>query len=331
MEGPADQAMHMADALLSPAVGGTFWVASAAVVARSARRLGNGADERLAPLMGMTGAFVFAAQMVNFAIPGTGSSGHLGGGLLLALLLGPHAAVVVVTSILLVQALLFADGGLLALGANAWNLGVLPAFVAAPLVARPLMRRGREPLGIVLGAVAALELGALGVVAQAAASGIAALPLVPFLAAMLPIHLAIGLVEGFVTLAVWRVLRDRRPEEWSPAAAVPVRSTGGLLAGLFLAAALTGGLLSWLASGKPDGLEWSVARTAAVEPVSGGKLHALLERAQETLAVFPGYAPRDAGPSRPGTSAAGLAGAAATLALVASAGFLLRRFGPPGR
>ena len=129
----------MADALLSPSVGAAFWAASAAVVARSARRVGLSGDERLAPLMGTTGAFVFAAQMVNFAIPGTGSSGHLGGGLLLALLLGPDAAVVVVASILLVQALLFADGGLLALGANAWNLGVVPAFVAAPLVALPLM------------------------------------------------------------------------------------------------------------------------------------------------------------------------------------------------
>ncbi len=322
--------MHMADALLSPAVGGAFWAASAAVVARSSRRLAGGDDDRLAPLMGMTGAFVFAAQMVNFAIPGTGSSGHLGGGLLLALLLGPHAAVVVVTSILLVQALLFADGGLLALGANAWNLGVVPAFVAAPLVARPLVRRGREALGVVLGAVVALQLGALGVVAQTAASGIAALPLGPFLGAMLPIHLAVGLVEGFATLAVWRVLRDRRPEELDPAAPAPVRSVGGLLAALLLAAVLTGGALSWLASEKPDGLEWSVARAASAEPAAEGRLHALLARAQARLAAFPGYAPRGAEPSRPGTSTAGLLGAAATLGLVGGAAMLLRRCGPRG-
>lgn len=319
--------MHMADALLSPVVGGALWAASAAAVARSAGRLGRAGDERLAPLMGMTGAFVFAAQMVNFAIPGTGSSGHLGGGLLLALLLGPDAAVVVMTSILLVQALLFADGGLLALGANAWNLGVVPAFVAAPLVARPLMARGREAAGIVLGAVVALELGALGVVAQTAASGIAALPLLPFLAAMLPIHLAIGLVEGAATLAVWRVLRDRKPEASFPAPAA-VRSTGGLLAGLLLAAALTGGVLSWLASERPDGLEWSVARAARTEPAAEGRLHALLARAQEKLAAFPGYAPRGAPPSRPATSAAGLAGAAATLGLVALGAAILRGLGP---
>jgi cobalt/nickel transport system permease protein len=270
--------------------------------------------------------------MVNFAIPGTGASGHLGGGLLLALLLGPHAAVVVMTSILLVQALLFADGGLLALGANVWNLGVVPAFVAAPLVARPLMRRGREAPGLVLGAVVALQLGALGVVAQTSGSGIAALPLLPFLAAMLPIHLAIGLVEGFATLALWRVLRDRRPGEVPSTASlqVPARAGGPLLAGLLLAAALTGGVLSWLASERPDGLEWSVARAAAAEPAAEGRLHTLLAKAQGALAGFPDYAPRDAGPSRPGTTAAGLAGAAATLGLVAAVALLLRRFGPRG-
>lgn len=320
--------MHMADALLSPAVGGTLWAASAAVVARSSRRLGDGAEERLAPLMGMTGAFVFAAQMVNFAIPGTGSSGHLGGGLLLTLLLGPEAAVVVMTSILLVQALLFADGGLLALGANVWNLGVLPAFVAAPLVARPLIRRGRQTLGIVLGAVAALQLGALGVVAETAASGITALPVVPFLAAMLPIHLAIGLVEGAVTVAVWRVLGERRPEALPSPGPATARPGGTLLAGLLLASLLTGGVLSWLASEKPDGLEWSVARAAAAEPAAEGRFHVLLARMQARLATFPAYAPRGAAPSRSGTSAAGLLGAAATLGLVAGAALLLRRFGP---
>ena len=94
--------------------------------------------------MGMLGAFVFAAQMINFSIPGTGSSGHLGGALLLAILLGPHAAFVVVASVLTVQALFFADGGLLALGANLFNLGVLPCYLAYPLVYRPLAGNHRR-------------------------------------------------------------------------------------------------------------------------------------------------------------------------------------------
>src|SRR5512138_3185630 len=101
--------MHMSDALLSPAVGGTLWAAAAGLVAASARRVERDPDPRRAPLMGVMGAFVFAAQMVNFSIPGTGSSGHLGGGLLLAALVGPEAACLVLCSGLGVQALFFAD------------------------------------------------------------------------------------------------------------------------------------------------------------------------------------------------------------------------------
>ncbi len=96
------------------------------------------------PLMGVAGAFVFAAQMLNFAIPGTGSSGHLGGALMLAILLGPEAAFLVMASILAVQALFFADGGLLALGANIFNLGFFPAFVAYPLIYRKIVGDGPE-------------------------------------------------------------------------------------------------------------------------------------------------------------------------------------------
>ncbi|HRF10697.1 MAG TPA: energy-coupling factor ABC transporter permease, partial [Candidatus Accumulibacter phosphatis] len=84
--------MHMADALLSPAVGGTMWAVSAGTIAYCSKKVTDELDERKVPLMGVLGAFLFAAQMINFSIPGTGSSGHLGGGLLLAILLGPHAA-----------------------------------------------------------------------------------------------------------------------------------------------------------------------------------------------------------------------------------------------
>jgi cobalt/nickel transport system permease protein len=137
--------MHMADALLSPGTGVLMWLGSCATLGVAAKRVQQRADDRLVPLMGMLGAFVFAVQMVNFSIPGTGSSGHLGGGLLLAILLGPHAAFVVVASVLTVQALVFADGGLLALGANMFNLGVLPCYLAYPLVYRPLAGRSPAP------------------------------------------------------------------------------------------------------------------------------------------------------------------------------------------
>jgi cobalt/nickel transport system permease protein len=129
--------MHMADALISPAVGGGMWAATGALLAYSARKVTQEIDDRKVPLMGVLGAFVFAAQMINFTIPGTGSSGHLGGGMILTVLLGPYAAFLVTASVLTVQALFFADGGLLALGCNIFNLGFFPAFIAYWATSRP--------------------------------------------------------------------------------------------------------------------------------------------------------------------------------------------------
>ncbi len=166
--------MHMADALISPAVGGVCGLAAAGLLARCARRLQRDLREDLVPLMGVLGAFVFAAQMINFSIPGTGSSGHLGGGLLLAVLLGPSAAFLVIASVLTVQALFFADGGLLALGCNLINLGFFPAFVAYPLLYQPLARGAygtlRAGAAAVVAGVVGLQLGALGVVVETACS-----------------------------------------------------------------------------------------------------------------------------------------------------------------
>jgi len=85
--------MHMADALLSPAVGATFWAGTLGVISYCSKKLKENPDEKLIPLMGVLGAFIFAAQMINFTIPGTGSSGHLGGGIILAIILGPYAVI----------------------------------------------------------------------------------------------------------------------------------------------------------------------------------------------------------------------------------------------
>src|SRR6266702_3207465 len=126
--------MHMADALLSPAVGGTMWGVTAGAIAFCSKKIRSEMDDRRIPLMGVLGAFIFAAQMINFTIPVTGSSGHLGGGLILSILLGPYAAFLTIASVLVVQAFFFADGGLLALGCNIFNLGFFPAFIVYPLV-----------------------------------------------------------------------------------------------------------------------------------------------------------------------------------------------------
>jgi cobalt/nickel transport system permease protein len=135
--------MHMADALLSPAVGTAMIVSSAGAVYFSAAKVKHEMDEKKVPLMGVMGAFVFAAQMINFTIPATGSSGHIGGGILLAALLGPYPAFLSLAAVLVIQALFFADGGLLALGCNIFNMGVYACFVAYPLIYKPIIKIGR--------------------------------------------------------------------------------------------------------------------------------------------------------------------------------------------
>ncbi len=331
--------MHMADALISPAVGGAMWAVSAATVAWCSKKVKEDLDERKVPLMGVLGAFVFAAMMINFTIPGTGSSGHLGGGLLLAVLLGPHAAFLVIASILVVQALFFADGGLLALGCNIFNLGFFPAFFAYPLIYKPIAGKKatatRLTLGAVLAAVAGLQLGAFSVVLETTLSGITALPFTTFVLLMQPIHLAIGLVEGVVTASVVSFVWKANPQilEGRFAGASPgsVQLKHVALA-LLLAALLTGGFVSWFASSNPDGLEWATERTAGTSELAGtDALHSLMAQIQEKTAFLPDYsfaspAPGASGESgRLGTTVSGIAGGLITLALAFLTGLVLKK------
>jgi cobalt/nickel transport system permease protein len=339
--------MHMADALISPAVGGIMWAGAAGAVAYSSAQLRRGYDERRVPLMGVLGAFVFAAQMINVAIPGTGSSGHLGGGLLLAVLLGPHAALLAISSVLMVQSLLFADGGLLALGCNIVNMGIIPAYLIYPLCFRPLAgpspTRSRRSAAIMIAAVLALQSGALAVVLQTTLSGIAALPFTSFVLLMQPVHLVIGLLEGAVTAAVVSLISTARPELVvsqlpAPPAGLPLRR---LLTLIGVAALLTGGLGSLVASNKPDGLEWAIRQVAGSAELANPQSspHRLLATVQERLALLPDYGFRPtaaplpaAGPSadRWETSLAGLVGGGITVLFLSLGGLLLRmRRGSP--
>jgi len=336
--------MHMADALLSPAVGTAFWAGTLGAMGYSSRKLREHLDDKLIPLMGVLGAFVFAGQMINFTIPGTGSSGHLGGGMLLAAVLGPQAAFIAIASVLTVQALFFADGGLLALGCNIWNLGVYPAFIAYPFIYRPLAgsRPGRRRilLASVASAVAALQMGAFSVVLETTLSGRSELPMRSFLLLMQPIHLAIGIVEGFVTAGVLGYLQSSRPEILQSAGeARPVGSSVSIkkpLVVLMVLALLTGGLLSWFASTRPDGLEWSIERASGGNPVSDVQgVASPLEDLQEKTAVLPDYgfrSPADNPSSEPaswpgveiGRSVSGITGSLIVLALIAVIGMSIR-------
>jgi cobalt/nickel transport system permease protein len=338
--------MHMADALISPTVGGAMWVASASLTAYSARRLKANIDDEKVPLMGVLGAFIFAAQMINFTIPGTGSSGHLGGGMILSILLGPPAAFLTMASILTVQALFFADGGLLALGCNIFNLGFFPCFIAYPLIYRRLTgnrpTQGRILLASMLACIVGLQLGALGVVLETWFSGISELPFTTFALLMQPVHLAIAIVEGMVTAAVVTFVWKARPEiiEMAPAVASLSRlSMRNLLAGLLAIVVFIAGFLSWFASTHPDGLEWAMLHTSGKQELARPEstLHSLSAELQDRTSFLPDYdfkeeAPESTGreETRPtasaGKSAAGILGAAITLVLAGLIGLCLKRF-----
>jgi len=344
--------MHMADALLSPAVGGAFWAGTIGTIGYASKRLSERLDDRTIPLMGVLGAFIFASQMINFTIPGTGSSGHLGGGMILAVLVGPHAAFLVMASVLTAQALLFADGGLLALGCNIWNLGFYPCFVACPLIYKPLAGDGRSARRILVASLAsgivALQLGAFSVVLQTLLSGKIALPFTTFLLMMQPIHLAIGIVEGFVTAGVIHYVRAARPEILdSSSSSAPLAagiSLRSVLIGFVALAVATGGAVSWFASTHPDGLEWAIGKVTGKDelPEQEHGVPAALKNVQEKTAFLPGYGFKPAAgepkektretqtPAWPnvdaGTSLSGLIGGGLVLAMVFGIGWAIRAF-----
>lgn len=341
--------MHMADALITPAVGGTMWIISAGLIAYCARKVKQTMNDKLVPMMGVLGAFIFAAMMINFSIPGTGSSGHLGGGLILTILLGPYAAFLVISSVLVVQAFFFADGGLLALGCNIFNLGFFPAFIAYPFIYRVIARDEygtlRAWMAAIVAAVAGLQLGAFGVVLETKASGISELPFGTFVLLMQPIHLAIGIVEGLATAAVVAFVARARPEALFPAQ-VDVETRNSMrpvLIGFLIATLIVGGAASWFASTHPDGLEWSIAKVSGKEEVSGaeGNVHKGLSQLQEKTAFFPDYgfksmetetAPAENTTPAPeqwpaisaGTSLSGIVGGLITLGLAGLIGFTLK-------
>ncbi len=367
--------MHMADSLLSPAVATTMYIASAGAAAISIYKLRKAEEPSAAPLgsgigglagskpsveggsgigglaesklptMAVMAALVFAGQMINYTIPGTGSSGHLCGGMMLAALLGPYAGFLSMIIVLAIQCLFFADGGLLALGANVWNMAFYGCFIGYFLIYRPIMRgrlfagadinsanRKKIILASVLGCVLTLQLGAFSVVVETTLSGITELPLGIFAAVMQPIHLAIGLVEGLITSAVLLFIYDSRPEllqELSFAEGVrDRRSYKKTIAILAIVALITGGGLSLFASANPDGLEWSLfgnsdsgySENMGLDEEEYGVDSEAAKKAgklQEKTSVLPDYAFEDDEDNKLGTSASGIIGSAMVAGLAA--------------
>jgi len=256
--------MHMANELLSvPVAAGTLAIAAGGlgIICRKAMQIVN--SERIA-LMGVLGAFVFAAQMVNFQLPGMpGTSGHLVGAVLLAIVLGPHLAAIVISSVVIIQCFIFQDGGLLALGCNIINIGLVPSYlgyIVYRLITAGRFSGLRTHVGAMLACIVAIEAGATLVPIEAALSGVLAVPLVTFLITMLGVHFLVGLVEGLVTVAVLAYLQRVRPDVVADFLPGTVRlSKKAVLITLLIITVIIGAGLSLVASDLPDGLEWTYA------------------------------------------------------------------------
>lgn len=344
--------MHMADALLSPQVGGAMGVVVAGVIAYSAKKVKEHINSQMIPLMGVMAAFVFAGQMINFTIPGTGSSGHIGGGMILAVLLGPYAAFLAMASILTVQALFFADGGLLALGCNIFNLGIFPCFLVYPFIYKKIVGDnpgvGKISAASIISVIVTLQLGAFSVVLETVMSGVSSLPVSAFITTMQPIHFAIGLVEGIVTALVINFIYKTEPELLSlneskchKEAKVDTSKGRKTLIAFIILAVLTGGVLSWFASVNPDGLEWSIAKVTGREEIESADrgAYGLTAKIQGLTAFLPDYgfkqdkaepqiaeAEREKWPAvSGGTSVSGIVGGLITLSLVVCIGLFLKK------
>lgn len=251
--------MHLPDGLLSVPVIAVASAASAGAVALSSQRLSNALGTRLAPLMGVTSAFVFAAQMLNFPVA-AGTSGHFLGGVFAAVLLGPWAAIVVLTVVLSVQCLIFHDGGLLALGANVFNMGVVGAgggYLLFTIVRHALGdRRGARAGAAVLAAWFATILAAIAASIELGLSG--AFPFLPTLYTLVGIHCLIGVGEALITGSAIAALERTRPDIFSDPLTRTAPSAWIVVpAGLSIALVMAVFLSPW-ASSFPDGLEWAL-------------------------------------------------------------------------
>ena len=211
--GGLEPALHAADRFLSVPISLLFWAISAVVIGIAVRKTNRQIDEKMVPLMGVMAAFIFAAQMFNFQVAG-GTSGHLLGGVLAAVLLGPWAATLVMASVIAVQGLVFSDGGLVVMGANIFNMGII-GTLGGYWIYRTLATlfggedRGRVPAAGIAGWLSVM-LAAVSMSLMLAASGTS--PLEVVLPAMLGVHAFIGVGEALITAAALAFITATRPD-----------------------------------------------------------------------------------------------------------------------
>jgi cobalt/nickel transport system permease protein len=306
--------MHIPDGFVDAKTAATAAVLSTAGLAVALRRVRRELAPRRTPLLGLSAAFLFAAQMVNFPVA-AGTSGHLMGGVLVAVLLGPSAAIVVLATVLVVQCFLFADGGVSALGANLFNMGLLGAgggyLIYWALAGRLRGLRGRVA-AIAFAGWCSVVLAAIGCAGQLAwshtAAFSAALPM------MASVHMLVGVGEGLISALVYLAIVRARPDLAGPTASPVIRRDGawgyGLLAALGIAL-----FVAPFASPLPDGLETVAARLG----VLGRSADAVIP------AVAPDYRLPGIHSAVAATALAGLAGTVVVFGLALLLGRILVR------
>jgi cobalt/nickel transport system permease protein len=302
--------MHIPDGFLTIVVSLIFWVVTIVMVGLAVSKTNRTLGEKQIPLMGVMAAFIFAAQMLNFPVAG-GTSGHFLGGALAAIVLGPWAGILVMTAVVGVQALLFQDGGLLVMGANIFNMGILTAVIGFGLYR--LVAGQKRPVRLAVagvGAWVATMTAALMTSLELWLSGTSRLEIV--LPAMLGVHALIGIGEGLITVAALAYIEQTRPDLVSPEKTVQEGGKGWVVGGVLISLAAV--LLSPLASSHPDGLE----RVAENLGFLGSGLDAPYQ-------ILPDYTIPFLGETPLSTILAGVVGALVVLGLIILVGRSLRK------
>lgn len=323
--------MHAPDGFFAVWLALLGWGITFAIISLAIQKTKEQLGDRQVPLMGVLAAAIFAGQMLNFTIPG-GTSGHLLGGALAAIILGPWAGILVIASVVSIQALLFQDGGLLAMGLNIINMGTIPSF-AGYFAYRGLTRLWSDDRGRFAGAFVSgwlsVVIASLFVAVELALSGSSALAIA--LPAMVGVHMMIGVGEGLLTAFALSFLAATRADLLQGDQAPGQRSAGITLVGLLLALGLT--LFAPLASPYSDGLErvaeaLSVPGQNSVPPVGFQipQTRQFFGEAQEPLfRIFPDYAIPGLTGSGTGTILAGMIGVLVVFLLAYGLARFIRR------
>ncbi len=302
--------MHIPDGFLSLYVSAICWLVTILVLSLAISKTNQSLGERQVPLMGVMAAFIFAAQMINFPVLG-GTSGHLLGGALAAITLGPWAGMIVMTAVIAVQALLFQDGGLTVMGANILNMGLIPVIVGYGFY-RAVLNRNRIAKLAVTGVAAWLSVmaGALFTALQIWLSGHAQLDVI--VPAMLFVHIFIGIGEAMITVAALSFIMRTRPDLLGEESESAKAGGGWVLIGLAIALVVI--LLSPFASSDPDGLE-RVAINLGFINTSNAAVYNIL----------PDYSIPLLGQTSSSTIAAGVIGVMVVVGLAYAAGRFLQK------